>query len=102
MKMVDMKMKSEKSPSICCDEDSKPEYPWGLQINLGNEELEKIGMEKMPEIDTEFSMQIKVKVTSMSVNSSKGEEDRKRLELQITEMGMDTDKKAKKSKGRMY
>lgn len=65
----------------------QPQYPYGLQIRLGKEELEKLGMSELPELGTESMLHAKVKVTSVSESESLYGEH-KSLELQITDMAL--------------
>lgn len=68
-------------------EDSKPEYPYGLRINLDNGTLEKLGMSTLPEIDAEFKVTALACVVSVSQNESQGSDAPYRsVELQIEMM----------------
>lgn len=59
----------------------QPVYPWGLCITLGDEELEKLGIDCDCEYGDEISFVIRCEVTS-STTAKNGS----RLELQIVAM----------------
>jgi len=73
----------------CCDDQEK--YPWGLRLNLGDEELQKLGITDLPKVGTVIAMQCQVKVTGVRSNESQDGENRN-LELQVTDCGMDMGK----------
>src|SRR5438128_2664048 len=37
----------------CAVECIAPDYPWGLTFNLDTDEIEKLGINRMPEVDTD-------------------------------------------------
>lgn len=73
--------------------DSDQEFPFGLRIHLGNETLDKFDMKDMPELGKAMTLVARVEVVSLSENSSKDEEDRRNMELQITDMELLPEKK---------
>lgn len=64
-----------------------PDFPWGLCLNLGKDELAKLGITDLPEVGDEFHIYAVTKVTRVSASASEGGEDSKGVELQITHMG---------------
>ena len=78
-KAAEDRWKAEPSPG--------PDYPWGLQINLGKEELAKLGIDDLPEVGDEFHIYAVCKVTSVNQSVSEGGDDSKGVGLQITAMG---------------
>ena len=60
-------------------------YPWGLEIRLGNEELEKLGISNLPAVGTKMSMSAVVRVDSARSEQT-DKELRRNIELQITHM----------------
>lgn len=66
---------------------SEEEYPYGLCIHLGKEELEKLGME-VPDIGQAFTLTAEVKVTECRESASEKGGDEKSCKLQITEMAL--------------
>jgi len=96
MSLVDLKRtKAEKSDSesaLCCDTE-QDDYSWGLQIDLQDEELEKLGNPKL-KVGDEFEMTVKVRVKSVSERATdEGGEDRS-AGLLIKAIGMPDGKPA--------
>ena len=88
--MTDMRMTSEQkkdfsTPSLGPE---APEYPHGLKIYLGPEELKKLGFMDAPAIDSEFKIKGTVKVVEVSSEEEKGH----RIELQITDLELSSSK----------
>lgn len=67
--------------------DAGPDYPYGLCINLGKDELAKLGIDKLPEVGDEFHIYAVCCVTRVSQSADDKGEDSKGVELQITQMG---------------
>lgn len=94
-KMVSMKRdekdKRKDMGAPCSIDAIAPDYPWGLCINLGTDEIEKLGL-KMPALGTEMTITAKVKVTRVEESASEnagGEQDEYRsIALQITDIGI--------------
>lgn len=74
-----------------------PDYPWGLTFNLGTDEIEKLGMSRLPEVGTEFTMTAKVKVTRVEQSSSSDSRDKtsesRNIALQLTDMALEGGRK---------
>ena len=86
MDLIDLK----KDPQPIDSEEmyDEPMYSYGLCISLGREELEKLGIEKLPEAGRE--MMIKGLVYVKSVRESKEQDGvEQNVELQITAMGIE-------------
>ncbi|MEC4595460.1 capsid staple protein [Burkholderia vietnamiensis] len=66
-----------------------PDYPYGLCLNLGGDEMEKLGIKDLPAVGGEMSLTAKVKVTSVSSYETDGGGGSKSISLQITEMALD-------------
>lgn len=101
MDMKDMSHSSEEIKNIATAEVAKPEYPYGLKINLGPKELEKLDIMKAPEVGAFFYIKGKVEVVSVEKDESQSSGEGLRVCLQIKEMAMhdkDADK-AEKPKG---
>lgn len=68
-----------------------PEYPWGLQIRLEDEELQKLGVKNLPQVGAEYHMTVIAHVTSVSqTQMADGDEDRC-VCLQITMASIDSE-----------
>lgn len=66
----------------------KEEYAYGLRVNLGEEEIEKLGLKEMPKAGAEMTIAAKVKVCNVGQRED-GDGVRRNIELQITEMGLE-------------
>lgn len=73
--------------------EDRPQYPYGLKLNLDNETLEKLGMKTMPEMGKAMMMMAKVTVTDMHESKSEGSNYRS-LGLQITDMAFEAEKES--------
>jgi len=97
MDLIDLK----KDPQPIDSEEmyDEPMYSYGLCISLGREELEKLGIEKLPEAGSE--MMIKAMAYVKTVRESKEQDGvEQNVELQITAMGIDSvDKTKDQAKG---
>lgn len=71
-----------------------PDYPYGLCLNLGGDELAKLGIKTLPAVGAEMEVTAKVKVTSVSSSESERGEGYKSVSLQITEMSLDDGERA--------
>lgn len=86
--MVDMQMASKEMEGNvpCLEKEHQPKYPYGLEINLNKESMEKLGLDKaLPTIGQMLTLTAVVKVTSV-----RQEEEQKETchysTLQITAM----------------
>ena len=93
-KMVSMKRSEKdkrKDMGECAPVDCiAPDYPWGLTLNLGTDELDKLGM-KTPTVGEEMTLTVKVRVTSCREDEHE-RPDGKHVEdrgctLQVTDIG---------------
>lgn len=81
---ADMKEESANTPVS----ESQEQYPYGLRIMLDKDELEKMGMKKLPIIGDEFMIEAMCKVVSVSENASENNETSS-VSLQIIHLGME-------------
>jgi len=87
-KLVSMKLekkdreKAYPQPSMLED---GPIYPWGLNLTLDHETLEKLEVDALPEAGEQLLLIAKVKVTGTTSNDST-DGKRQSVSLQITEM----------------
>ena len=97
MDLIDLKKDSQ--PIDSNEMYNEPMYSYGLCISLGKEELEKLGIEKLPEAGSE--MIIKAMAYVKTVRESKEKDGvEQNVELQITAMGIDPiDKTKDQAKG---
>ena len=90
MKRTKAEVKEMSAPTAMDDE----QYPYGLRISLQNDELEKLGIDKLPGVGDTFELEAIVVVKSVSAGQSEGGEKRRSIELQITEMCLETEGEA--------
>ena len=97
MDLIDLK--KDPQPIDSKEMYDEPMYSYGLCINLGREELEKLGIEKLPEAGSE--MMIKAITYVKTVRESKEKDGvEQNVELQITAMGIEPfDKSSDQAKG---
>ena len=100
-KMADMKMgkADKKAMTPKATSDGGPDYPWGLQINLDDAALKKLGIKELPDAESPAHIMAVGKVTRVSSTSENGEM-RRSMEIQITKLNvectdMDDSKKSK-------
>ena len=101
--MIDVKFtpKEGKENTAEAAEMVAPSYPWGLSISLYNDSLEKLGLtDKKFSVGDEMTIECVVKVSGVSEDETINDGTRKRVGLQITEMGVKTDtEEDKQAKG---
>lgn len=81
--MIDMKMKrkSEEAKTMLSDEveseddDESPKYPYGLEVTLDSDSLEKLGITaaSLPKVGEQMQMAAKVEVKSVGMNEYQGD-----------------------------
>ena len=95
IKMVSMKRTPEDKREDMGDtapiEAIAPDYPWGLCLNLDADELKKLGIKTLPAIGAVMTLQANVKVTQVNQSAVEGRDEEKRVNLQITDMGLSGD-----------
>lgn len=91
-------MKSGDGPMGELVPDGGPEYPVGLRITLGEEEIKKLLMKEFPQVGEELQLNAEAKVIEVGEDTEKGDQERRRLVLQITSLGLYADKKSDSDK----
>lgn len=86
--MIDMKREVESDRATLMAPEMKEEYPYGLRIRLGSEELAKLNMPELPAIDAEFKLTALVCVVEISQSDSTNGEPYRSVELQIEKMSL--------------
>lgn len=79
--LIDMKS-SGKSMSP----DRRPEYSYGLNIRLENNELEKLSMKRLPKVGDYYKIRAVVRVTSVNESQTEGGREDRGVQLQIEKM----------------
>jgi hypothetical protein len=90
MKLISMKRspKSEKPTNKAEVAGPSDAYPYGLQLRLENDSIEKLDIE-LPKVGSTVTVMAKAKVTSVSQNESNGSGKRRSIELQLTDLCID-------------
>jgi len=101
--MTSMKMTAQevKADTVITKEDNKPRYPWGLRVDLNDDSLSKLGITNLPAVGEKMNLMATVEVTSVSSHSS-GNNNRKSVELQITEMALEKPSKKNDAANTLY
>lgn len=87
--MIDMKMDAKAKTMLDSPvEADRPEYPYGLRINLDGDSLKKLGMTDMPAVGTEFNLVAVVCVVGASQHESAKGDPYRSMELQIEQMAL--------------
>ncbi len=107
MNLVDMKRTPEEQQA-----DSMPHaykespYPYGLRIYLDDDTLDKLGVEDLPDLNAEFTITAKVKVSARNESSDPGDpdgdNDNKSMELQITALALGLEESDSKKASKLY
>lgn len=71
-----------------CAAGDAPKYPYGLTLRLDNSSLDKLGMNALPKVGAQVSVQANGVITSVSQNESEKHSNRS-VEIQIQELGVD-------------
>lgn len=74
-------------------------YPWGLNIRLDKDSLDKLGMKKLPEVGAELHFIAVAKVTNVQSSAREGMNDDCSVGLQITMMQVVLAESADSEKG---
>jgi len=104
MKMVDMERTAAEKKAAEERMKAMPEgddYPWGLSINLGKDELAKLGIDSLPKIGAEFRIVGIAKVTSVSASADTTDEHQC-MGMQIIELGLEDDSDTTTAANKLY
>lgn len=83
------KSKSEMNKATVCSME-EPQFPYGLRIRLEKEDLEKLGIKNIPQVGTAVPVYAKTVVIAVSESAAQGGEDYCSVELQITDLALET------------
>ena len=86
MSLINMKQQAKREEMPGAIESDEPQYPYGLCISLGKEELEKLGITALPKVGGQMMITAKAFVKSTSAYDTQGQGQDMRVELQITDM----------------
>ena len=70
----------------------EPRYPWGLEIRLESDELEKLGLspENLPTVGQTIPLSAIARVTAIRLERMQGEDSEACLTLQIEQLELNT------------
>lgn len=64
-------------------------YPYGLRVDLGHEEMQKLGMDSMPKVGDKVHLESHAHVVSASESSHEGDEEpHRRVSLELRHMAV--------------
>ena len=86
MAMINMKSKPEMEEMPGAMEEDAPEYPYGLCVHLGTDELTKLNITTLPEVGSTMMLHASVFVKSTSAYGTQGGGKDTCVTLQITDM----------------
>jgi len=69
----------------------RPLYPYGLSITLEEQVIDKLGLESLPKVGTTLILVARVEVTSVSAHQAVGDEKRRSVGLQMTDLCLEDD-----------
>lgn len=75
-------------PTMCGDDGDGPKYPYGLCINLDEQQLDALGLKDSPKVGGTVTIQAKAEITSVSENQTQ-DGTRRSLSIQITDLGLE-------------
>lgn len=76
---------------------SEEDYPYGLCLTLGKDELSKLGVTDLPKIGEPVYLYVVAKVTRVSASASEAGEDSQSVDLQVTQMALEEPPKAEEA-----
>lgn len=86
--LTNMKLtQAEAKDTECPCKPEMPEYPWGLQLDLNNDVLQKLGI-SLPQVGTTLLLHARAEVKRVSASDEMGGEKRMSVTLQITDMAL--------------
>lgn len=87
--LINMAMSAEEAKEYTQPSVSEaPEYPWGLCINLDDDQLAKLGLKGLPAVGAEIHIIAKGTVTSTSSNARQDGDSEASMSVQITDMAI--------------
>jgi hypothetical protein len=101
-KLVDLKYtkaEAKEANDYSTPKDGGPEYPWGLEIRLEDDELAKLGVTGLPDVGGEYHLTVVAMVKSASQTSMANGKTDRCVCLQITMIGVDLEESAEDEKG---
>lgn len=98
MSKADVEKQYEAKPAA----EDAPRYPYGMSLHLDEDTLSKLGIDKLPDVDSPLMLVAKVAVSSVNSNASTGGEKRRSVSLQVTDLGLGDCEPDKKTQDILY
>lgn len=100
--MADMKLSIQERKDFCVPTimDKAPKYPQGLKIELTSDDLKRIGFQGELIVGSKIEFEAMATIVEVSLEDSEGDENCKCVELQITDIILDT--KQEDATSKMY
>jgi len=92
--LVNMKRSKTKKSEDTSKPFEEPDFPYGLTLYLGDEELSKLGLSETPKIGQEFQVAGLGKVISINESADENSSS-KSVTIQLTDLSLTGDKVAK-------
>lgn len=89
---ITKKEAKEVNKSIGLADSDQERYPYGLRLDLNNDTLDKLGIDKLPAVGAVITFEAKAKVVGSRQSATEGSENRS-IELQITHLDLEGDDK---------
>lgn len=93
MEMVDMAIKPSQADSLyaCSPAPSCSPYPYGLRLNLNQDQLNALGIKDLPPAGTTLNLQAVAVITRSSTEDpdADGDVDYVCVEMQVTQLGLE-------------
>lgn len=89
MKRTKKGMKKSSKGSMCEPCGVSDAYPYGLEVRLEDESLDKLDIEELPKAGTKMTLTAEVEVSGSSSSARMGEDPHRSLTLQITKMALE-------------
>lgn len=86
---IDPASMEESKPTMMSDPSP---YPYGLCLHVDETSIEALGLDELPAVGTQVTIQAKAIVRATNVSDREGEKYRS-MEIQITDMGLGIGKK---------
>lgn len=84
--MAESRKEREKTSPKLHSEGKGPHYPYGLEVSLEHEQLNKLGMDKLPKVGDKLHLHAHAHVTHVSEHSEEGGKKRRSVRLQLRKM----------------
>lgn len=88
MELINMKQSNKSETGIAPAESEAPRYPYGLELRLDKESLDKLGVKTLLSVGTEIMITAKAYVSSTSAYEYQGEGKEINMGLQITDLAL--------------